>query len=630
MLRQRPLALLRMLGAMLVLASGLAQAATFAELDPVRVHQWEGLLSANPGGIGSVCTDRAVWENPALAARLRPLVAAADKLLNSPFPAWNDDAYLEYSRQGTRPNGERMMNARKAWLYPLVLAECAQWQGHYLPAIERTLTELNTQATWTWPAHDKGLRNFRRHDYEVDLLAADTAHDVSQSLYMLGDALNANVRRQTMATLESRIFAPMRNSFMRGGKDNWWLQADHNWNAVCLKGVVGAALAVTASPHDRALFAAAGEHYIQKYVAGFSDDGYALEGPGYWNYGFSHFTELRELLLQASAGAVDLFAAPKVRSIALYGFHIEMLPGNIAAFGDAPRNVKMDETTLAYANAVFDLGASQHLAELVITARQSANSAPLSDAALKLFSRPVATFPAAAGARAQWQTYFDQVGVLVSRPGPAEKMAASIKAGGNGNHSHNDIGSYTIALGAEQPTGDPGATVYSAKTFSKERFTIKGINSYGHPVPVVAGQLQRNATQVKPKVLATHFTDLADDITIDLAAAYAVPELTHLTRSLRHERNASGTIVVEDNFEFASPQTFEDALIAPGNWQVREDGQIELWQKSEHLRATIVATAAYTVEPEKVEEEGLSFTRLAIRLTGPAKQGSIRITFRPE
>ena len=209
-------------------------------------------------------------------------------------------------------------------------------------------------------------------------------------------------------------------------------------------------------------------------------------------------------------------------------------------------------------------------------------------------------------------------------------MAASIKAGGNGNHSHNDIGSYTIALGTEQPTGDPGATVYSAKTFSKERFTIKGINSYGHPVPVVAGQLQRNATQVRPKVLATQFTDLADDITIDLAAAYAVPELTHLTRSLRHERNASGTIVVEDNFEFASPQTFEDALIAPGNWQVREDGQIELWQKSEHLRATIVATAAYTVEPEKVEEEGLSFTRLAIRLTGPAKQGSIRITFRPE
>lgn len=617
------------LGPLLVLAMGTAQAERFAELDAALVQQFEGVISATPAGLGPACSDRSLWTHPQITERTRPLIAAADKLLSSPFPPWSDDAYLEYSHQGTRPGGERMMNARKAWLYPLVMAECAQWQGRYLPAIERTLTELNTQPSWTWPAHDKGLRNFRQHDYEVDLLAADTAHDVAQSLYMLGDALSERVRRQTMASLEARIFAPMRNSFVRGGKDNWWLQADHNWNAVCLKGVVGAALAVTPSRHERAVFAAAGVHYIQKYVDGFPDDGYALEGPGYWNYGFSHFTQLRELLLQASAGSIDLFASPKVRSIASYGFHIEMLPGNIAAFGDAPRNVKIDEATLAYANAVFGLGASQQLADLSINARQSGNAAPLAETAMKLFIRPLAMHPVAPYAHAPQQTYFDRVGVLVSRPAAGQRLAASIKAGGNGNHSHNDIGSYTIALGTEQPTGDPGATVYSAKTFSKERFSIKGINSYGHPVPLVAGQLQRNATQVKPQVLATHFTELSDDITMDLATAYAVPQLKLLTRSLRHERSESGSVSVEDRFEFSSPQTFEVALIAPGNWKIRDDGQIELWQNAEHLLASISSTSAYTVENEKVEEEGLSFTRLAIRLNEPAKQGSIKVTFRP-
>ena len=618
-----------MVSTLLLLFTVTAQAEAFAELDPVRIQQWEGLLSAQPGGLGPVCADRVAWTGPQVAARIQPVIAAADKLLASPFPSWNDDAYLEYSLQGIRPNGERMMNARKAWLYPLVLAECAQWQGRYLPAIELTLTELNAQPTWTWPAHDKGLRNFRQHDFEVDLLAADTAHDVAQSLYMLGSALNEEVRRKTLATLEARIFAPMRNSFVLGGKDNWWLQADHNWNAVCLKGVVGAALAVTASKHERAIFVAAGEHYIQKYVGGFSGDGYSLEGPGYWNYGFSHFAELRELLMQSSAGRVDLFSEPKVRSIAMYGFHIEMLPGNIAAFGDAPRNVKMDETTLAYANAAFDLGKPQSLAELPINARQSGNSAPLADGVMKLFVRPLATRGAAAERGIPLHTYFDQVGVLVSRPASGQKLAASIKAGGNGNHSHNDIGSYTIALGTEQPTGDPGATAYSAKTFSKQRYTIKGINSFGHPVPVVAGQLQRNATDVRPQVLGTHFTDNADDITIDLSTAYAVPELKRLTRSLRHDRSEGGSIAVEDQFEFSSPKEFEVALIALGSWNIREDGQIELWQKSEHLLARIFSTSTYSVENEKVEEEGLSFTRLAIRLAVPARQGTIRITFRP-
>ena len=617
------------LGLLLVLSLGTARAETFAELDSVRVQQLEGRISAAPAGLGPVCADRLAWGSPEIAARTQPLIAAADKLLASTFPPWSDEAYLEYSRQGTRPNGERMMNSRKAWLYPLVLAECAQWQGRYLPAIAQTLSELNAQPTWTWPAHDKGLRNFRLHDYEVDLLAADTAHDVAQSLYMLGDALDERVRRQSLATVEARIFAPMRNSFVRGGKDNWWLQADHNWNAVCLKGVVGAALAVTVSKHERAIFVAAGEHYIQKYVAGFSDDGYSLEGPGYWNYGFSHFTELRELLLQASAETLDLFSQPKVRAIALYGFHIEMLPGNIAAFGDAPRNVKMDDVTRAYANAAWGLGAPQNLADLPINARQSGNAAPLAEAALTLFVRPAPARTAALDGQSALQTNFAQVGVLVSRPATGQKLATAIKAGGNGNHSHNDIGSYTIALGAEQPMGDPGATVYSAKTFSAQRYSIKGISSYGHPVPIVAGQLQRVATEVRPKVLATHFTETVDEITMDLRPAYAVAALTQLTRSLRHDRSGSGSVEVADHFEFSSPQSFEVAVIALGNWQVRDDGQIELWQKSEHLLARIEATAAFTVDDEKVEEEGLFFTRLAIRLKAPAKQGSIRISFRP-
>src|SRR5689334_22275024 len=187
-------------------------AAGYAELDDGRITEIAAQLPVKPAGFGPACADRAAWGAPQIAVRLKAVIEAADLLLDRDFPAWNDTAYLEYSQRGSRPNGERMMNARTAWLYPLVLAECVAGAGRYLRAIERTLGELDDQPTWTWPAHDAALRNFLHHDYEVDLLAADTAHDIAQALYMLGDKLSPALRQRTLDTLNLRVFAPVRRT----------------------------------------------------------------------------------------------------------------------------------------------------------------------------------------------------------------------------------------------------------------------------------------------------------------------------------------------------------------------------------------------------------------------------------
>jgi hypothetical protein len=130
-----------------------------------------------------------------------------------------------------------MMNERKAWLMPLALAECAQAQGRYLPALEQALRAIASQPSWVWPAHDRGLRNFRDRSFEVDLFAADGAHDLAQILYMLGDRLSPETRNQVNAALEARVFAPVRRSLTQGGpqggpqggREHWWLRANHNW-----------------------------------------------------------------------------------------------------------------------------------------------------------------------------------------------------------------------------------------------------------------------------------------------------------------------------------------------------------------------------------------------------------------
>ena len=622
--------------------SGLAFAATLsktnaAEIAPQQIAAWTALLPDRPQGLGPVCADRSAWGAANVAQRTTELRRAAEKLLSQPFPAWDTDVYLEYSRNGQRPNGERMMNARKAWLYPLVVAECVEGKGRFLPAIERTFNALLEQPTWTWPAHDRTLRNLRDHHYEVDLLAADTAHELAQALYLLGDWLNPDLRRRTQSALEERIFAPLRHSFAGLDKDHFWLYAEHNWNAVCLKGTVGAALAVLPDKADRALFAAAGAHYIQRYLTGFTADGYTAEGPGYWNYGFSHFAVLRELLWQASGGQQDLFADSKVRNIALYGYRFEMLPGNIAAFGDASARTRMDDFTRAYANDALNLAQVQHLNTLGIGSSQSANDAPLVRAVFMLFGAPQGVSRGAKDGNSSAdvnagigvQSYFDSVGVLVSRPGPHSQLGVSIKAGGNGNHSHNDVGSYTIALGSEQPVGDVGAPQYSAKTFSKERYLIPAISSWGHPVPVVAGQLQLEADKLSPKVTATHFSDEADDITINLADAYSVSGLRTLTRQLVHSRAGAGTISIIDRFAFSRPNAFEVALTTLGSWKQNPDGSLDLWQKDAHLTARIEASGPWTLKVENSNEEGLRFTRIAVVLSEPSQAGFVRVVFTP-
>jgi hypothetical protein len=180
-----------------------------AEVSEQRVRELASQLSDHEQGLGPDCANREAWAAASVVDRTIEIRRTAEKLLTQDFPAWDQDLYLEYSRKGTRPNGEKMMNARKAWLYPLTVAECVEGRGRFIPAIERTISALVGQPTWTWPAHDRSLRNVRDHNYEVDLLAADTAHDLAQAIYMLGDWIRPDLKRRTISAMNDRVFEPL-------------------------------------------------------------------------------------------------------------------------------------------------------------------------------------------------------------------------------------------------------------------------------------------------------------------------------------------------------------------------------------------------------------------------------------
>ncbi len=601
------------------------------ELRPERIRELATVLPAEPSGChGRPITDRAYWAAPATVARARVMTGPAEQYRTSPLPEWNDDDYLDFSRTGQRPRGQEMMSARSTPLAPLVLAECVEDQGRYLKAIHEVLRGLVDQPTWTLPAHDGALHNFRREAYEVDLGSAIQAADLAQALWLLGDRVEPDMRRQVVAAIRQRVLDPVLKS-LRTGKGHWWLGCErdrvkNNWNVVCLAGTVYAALTLVDDRDERAVFAAAGEHYIAYFLEGIRPSGFCDEGGGYWVYGFGLFCHLRETLLRETGGAVELFSQPRAIEAALFGERYQLTDRLMPTFADSRNGTRVDEGLENYCRVALHRGGDVNQARLWGPRLCTILVEPTPIESGRLPStRPVVDESV--------RSYFDDVGVLVCRPAPdgSSRLAVAIKTGGNSSHSHNDVGSFVVSLGGELPLGDPGGpTMYDNKTFGRERFNRKLLNSYGHPLPVIGGKLQVDATHVHAKVLSTSFADDVDTIVIDIAPAYDLPAIRRATRTLTYRRDGAGRVLVRDDFEFAEPTTIESALTTRGEIDVLEPSRIRFSAGRERMIIKLRGPATHEPTVESFSELGVTFRRVGFAFREAALQASIEIEIEPE
>jgi len=181
---------------------------------------------------------------------------------------------------------------------------------------------------------------------------------------------------------------------------------------------------------------------------------------------------------------------------------------------------------------------------------------------------------------------------------------------------------------------DPGLEVYTARTFGPDRYVSNVLNSYGHAVPVVAGQLQQPGRQFSARVLQAEFGPAADRIVLDLAGGYAVPALQALTRTFTLQRGAKPGVTVTDTVEFTSPAAFGTALITFESWRELAPGVYEVGLGAEGVRVTVaVEGAGWTLQPEVLREDlpgRRQPTRLGIVLSAPVRRATIRVVITPQ
>jgi hypothetical protein len=617
-------------------------AAAAQDIDMGRVAEIAALLGQEPAGFGTPIDNRGRWVELSRHDSFAGEISDAERLLGEAIADQPDDLYLDFSRTGNRTRWQRVSGRRRRRIPTLVVAECLENKGRFLSAFDEIVRVLCSERTWVMPAHDAKLTNFRGESIDIDLGSSALAWSLATADYLLAEKLSAETRRLIRTNLERRVFQPYRDMVLGKRRMNWWMTGTNNWNAVCLANVTGSALAVIDSRDDRALFAAAAEHYSKNFLEGFTDDGYCSEGLGYWNYGFGYYAMLCETIHQATGGKVDLLQDSKARQAATFGSRIEIINGVYPAFADCSIRAEPSSRLMYFLSRRLGLGL-----------RRWEQIDPVS-AGSSLYQSMMYSFPNSATGTPPAQSasegpgirsWFDRAGVLICRPAPNSnsRLGVALKGGHNDeHHNHNDVGSFVVVLGEDPLLIDPGGEVYTARTFSSRRYESNVLNSFGHPVPLVGGKLQKTGSQARARLVRHAFSADRDTLVLDISSAYDVPELKKLERTFVYSRLGKGSLTVTDEVVFSKPCTFGTALVTFEKWQGLSASSLKIHDQEEALRVNIKVTGAdpstplrtgFEIRPETIHED-LSARkepiRLGVNLMQPVTSAIVRLTIKPQ
>jgi hypothetical protein len=478
---------------------------------------------------------------------------------------------------------------------------------------------------------------------------------LGQTLYMLGDKLSISTQNIIKNTLNERVFKPIRKTLAEIKNPSlpyhrWWIHEASNWNSVCWGGVVIATLTANDNSTERSIIVDAAVEHMEKYLESFTEEGISKEGVSYYNYGVASFIFLRQIIMEASSGAQDLFSIhnpEKVVKIASLSIEMPMTPISVAHFGDDKIQSNYNKGIQNYMQSAFNENKISDFEESYIWSLFMGNAVGY-DLQVNQNNR----FPAqhkGSFSSAKLRQYYNDSGMLVVRPNKnftQKGLAATIKyLGGTfeigGGHNHDDVGSYSISKNGALIAGEVGVQSYDGNSFKNEfRYTNDRCNSYGHPVPLINGNVQKRSwlLDTKPYVLRTDFTDNVDIIVYDMKPAYndTSRSIKSLTRTFEYNRNGVQSVKVTDEVEFNVPTTFEVAMISVGKWNKLSESTgtfshefklLDYKLPLETINVEILSDTKFTIKNEEtLKNVDLEYRRVGINL-GEIRKAKVSVKY---
>lgn len=607
------------------------------EDDGLRMHEISRFLSKKPIGLGKNIQDRDPWNRVEQLPNYKEVVKASEDLLKEPIPQLTDDVYLLYSRTGNRQVFDKIVHDRCYRVDTFTQAECIENKSRFLKPIEEILESICEQKTWVLTAHDPQLDNYYGRDITIDLHSSAISWRLAVADYILGDRLSKKLRKKMYLEIEQRTFKPF-EAMLHGRREPFhWLHVTNNWNACCLAGVVGAALMLIESRERRAFYIMAFEKYIVNYFKGFTEDGYCSEGLAYWGYGFEHFLNIAELIYQATGGHVNYFEDEKIAKCALFGIRSCLMNGIYPSISDCRLGLKPGGRMMHFISKRYGL----NLNEWENHSDVYHWNGRLYEIMTVLFMEERQEKRIHVVGKENLRSWFKEAGLLLCRPKENTEniMGVILKAGHNHeHHNHNDSGNFIVVVGESQLITDVGGEVYTSRTFSKRRYESNVLNSYGHSVPVIAGELQwphisEEDTHVyKAKVLKIIFGKKYDKMMLDLTRLYGITELKKLTREFIYSRESKGSLKVIDRFEYTQKQSFETALITIYDYQIIKDNEIIISHNDNKIRILISSSDACTIRVDDIHEVlpvDVNVKRISVSFDHNVDKGRVMFSISP-
>jgi hypothetical protein len=341
---------------------------------------------------------------------------------------------------------------------------------------------------------------------------------------------------------------------------------------------------------------------------------------------------LSEAVRQATGSQLDLLAEPAARAPAFFGLRSEIVNGIYPSIADCTPGTQPDPNLLNYLCRRFATPRSDRGQEVPKAPQRSLYSAAL----YCFLPEELPVVPnSSAGEDSPFRSWFPDGGVLICRPAADRtEFAVALKGGHNAeHHNHNDVGTFMVVSGRAMVLCDPGAEIYTARTFSGRRYESDVLNSFGHPVPLVAGHLQQTGSQARGRVLRHEFTEASDTVVLDIRSAYPVATLKRLERAFTYRRQPKASLTVADSVEFEAPQTFETALLTWGTWQRVSPGELLITDETGAVRVKIETEGKpFEIKSKRLEADVHTpkhAERLGIALSSPVKSAVITLVVEP-
>ena len=419
-------------------------------------------------------------------------IKAAEQYKGQSWPSLSPSLFADYKRTGARTPFENASFDKRRRLATLVMGAVMQGGGPLMTDVADGLWNLMEETWWGIPAHYKHNVPMAG-DQTVDLFNAETASLVAWTTYMLRpqlDSISPEIALRVERELQRRILQPaLKHRY-------WWKTAGMNWNPwICSNWLT--CVLLFENNRDRQLQAVKQiMTSMQAFVDAYPADGGCDEGPDYWDRAAASLFDCLRLLSLATNGHINHADNPKIRAMMAYAYHSYISNGYCVNFADAhknrmPQHVSVvlpmsqyfaDDTLRGF--AAYIAADNKWQQQVAYTYMRTGNFATLGR---ELFFALQCTdlFSITPREPLLPDVWLPQLQVMTARRG--ELFVAAKGGHNNESHNHNDVGSFIVYDHGKPVLVDAGVGIYTATTFSKQRYTIWTMQSQYHNLPQVNG-----------------------------------------------------------------------------------------------------------------------------------------------